>query len=108
MAENHPNNNPFEEVKFISLFVSPKLSYETKCSSLLTLEPKLCPSSHQNIVHDSGRDSTLILHDISLENEHFCAMDILLSTRSFHDDHNLLLIFIRKLFKMMVVDVYVY
>ena len=29
-AKQQPNHNPFEEVKFMSPFVSPKLAYETK------------------------------------------------------------------------------
>ena len=61
-------------MKFISPFISPELSCETKCSSPLSLELKLCPSGHQNVVLDSGRDSTLTLHDMSLEKEKRCAM----------------------------------
>jgi hypothetical protein len=30
MAKHHPNHNPFEEVKFVTPFVSPKLAYETE------------------------------------------------------------------------------
>jgi hypothetical protein len=33
MVEHHPNNDPFEEVKFISPFISPELSCEIKCLS---------------------------------------------------------------------------
>ena len=43
-AKQQPNHNPFEEVKFISPFISPKLSYETKRSSSPLLEIKQCPS----------------------------------------------------------------
>jgi hypothetical protein len=46
----------------------------------------------------------LFPHDISLENENFSAMDILLSATCFHKDHNHLLILVSKLFKRMVVD----
>jgi hypothetical protein len=63
-------------VKFISPFISPKLAFETKRSSSPSLQPKPCPSGHLDVVLDNGRDSTLILHDISLENKNFCAMDI--------------------------------
>ena len=56
MAEHHPNNDLFEEVKFVTLSVSPSPS----------LEPKPCPSSHPNIVLDDGQNSMLILHDKSL------------------------------------------
>ena len=108
MVELHPNNNPFKKVKFISPFVSLELSFESERSSPLCLESKLCPSGHQNIVLDSGRDSTLILHDISLENKNFYAMDILLSTECSYEDHNLLLIFVRKLFRRMVVYAFIY
>ena len=41
-----------------------------------SLELKQCPSGRQNVVLDSGRDSTLIMHDLSLENKNLCAMDI--------------------------------
>jgi len=83
MVKHHPNHDSFEEVKFVSLFVSPELSshpceIEHPSSPLLELKP--CPSSHQNIILDGGRDSTLILHDISLENKNLCATDTLLST----------------------------
>jgi hypothetical protein len=40
-----------------------------------SLKPKLHPSSRQNVVLDSSRDSTLILHDTSLKKENRCAMD---------------------------------
>jgi hypothetical protein len=59
MAKQHPNHDLFEDVKFISLFVSPKLAYGTKRASSPSLEP--CPS---------GYPSTI------LEKENFCAMDI--------------------------------
>ena len=72
MAKHHLNHDRFEEVKLISPFVSPKLAshpYETEHPSPPSLEPKPCPFGHQNIVLDNGRDSTLILHDISPEKE---------------------------------------
>ena len=45
-VEHHPNNDPFEEVKFITPFISPSPS----------LEPKPCPSGHQDVVLDSSQD----------------------------------------------------
>ena len=108
IVKHHPNNDPFEEVKFVSPFVSPELSCETECSSPPSLEPKSCPSGHPSIVLDCGRDSTLILHDKTLRNENSCAMDILLSDMCSYEDSNHLLILIPKLFRRMVVDAFVY
>jgi hypothetical protein len=76
MAKHYPNQDQFKEVKFISPFISPKLAYETERSSSPSLEPKPCRSSHLDVVLNNGRDLSLILHDISLENKNFCAMDI--------------------------------
>jgi len=53
-AKQQPIHNPFEEVKFTSLFISPKLAYETELSSSPSLKLEPCPSGHQNIVLDSG------------------------------------------------------
>jgi hypothetical protein len=61
--KQQPNNNTFKEAKFISPFISPKLSYETKRVPSPSLEPKSCPSGHPNIVLDRGQDSTLIIHE---------------------------------------------
>jgi hypothetical protein len=77
MAEHHPNHDPFEEAKFVSPFVSPRLSSETKWPLPLSFEPEPCPSGHPNIILDDGRDSTLIMHDGSFEKENFCAIDML-------------------------------
>jgi hypothetical protein len=77
MVKQHSNHDPFEEVKFISPFISSKLSCENECSSPPSLEPKPCPSDHQNIVLDNGQESTSILHNVSLENKNFYAMDAL-------------------------------
>jgi hypothetical protein len=71
MLEHLPNQDLFEEAKFISLFVSPKLACETEHIPSPSLEPMSCPSGHPNFVLDGDQDSTLILH------ENFCAMDIL-------------------------------
>ena len=101
MAKQHSNHDQFEEVKFISLFVS--LSYETKHPLSPSLEPKPCPPGRQDVVLDNSQDSTLILH-----NENFCAMDMLLSAPCPYKDSNHFLILVSKLFRRMVVDAFVY
>jgi hypothetical protein len=61
-------------VKFVSPFVSPRLSShpcETERPSSPSLKLKPCPSGHQNVVLDNGRDSA----DLFFEKENFCAMD---------------------------------
>ena len=72
-----------------------------------SLEPKPCPSGHPNVVLN-GRDSTLIVRDVSFKKENSCAMNIVLSTMCNYEDSNHLLIFVSKLFKRMVVDAFVY
>ena len=64
-------------MKFISPFISSRLSSETKHPSPTLLKHKPCPSGHKTVVLDNDRGSTLFPHDISLENKNFCAMDIL-------------------------------
>jgi len=49
MAEHYPNHNPSEEVKFISPFISPRLSSEIEHPSPPPLELKQCPSGYPNI-----------------------------------------------------------
>ena len=98
MAKHYPNDDSFEEVKFVTPFISPSPS----------LKNKPCPSSHQNIVLDGGRDSTLILNNIFLESKNICAMDILFSPTCPYEDHNHLSILVLKLFKRMVVDAFIY
>jgi len=98
MAKHYPNHDPFEEVKFVTPFVSP--------SPLL--EHKPCPSGHPNVVLNNGQDTTLTIHDVSYEKENICAMDTLLSTTCFYEDPNHLLILVFKLSKRMVVDIFVY
>jgi len=61
MAKHYRNHDPFEEVKFVTSFVS---------ASPLKLKP--CPSGHQTVVLKNGRDST----NLSFEKENFCAMDM--------------------------------
>jgi len=56
LAKHHLTHDPIEEVKFVPLFVSPKLACERKCIPSPLLEPKPCPSSNPN--------------------KNFCAMDI--------------------------------
>ena len=73
--EHLTNHDPFEEVKFISPFISHRLSCEIEHPSTPSLELEPCPSGHQNIVLDSGQDSTLPLHNISCKKEN-SAMDI--------------------------------
>jgi len=48
MAKHNPNHDLFEEVKFISPFVSPKLAYEIECTPSPSLEPKPCPFGNPN------------------------------------------------------------
>ena len=88
------NNNPFEEVKFVTPF-SP---------SSPSLELKQCPSGLPNIVLNSGLHST----DVFLENKNFYAMDILLSTPCPYEEHNHPSLLISKLFRRMVVDAFIY
>ena len=107
-AKQHFTHNLFEEVKFISNFISPKLAYETERASSPSLKPKPCPSSHPNVVLDVGRDSTLIIHDVCFEKENICAMDILFSVTCSYEDSNHLLILISKNFGRMVADPFVY
>jgi len=61
MAKQQSKPNPFQQVKFISPFVSPKLACETERASSLSLEPEPCSSGYLNII---------------LEKENSCAMDI--------------------------------
>jgi hypothetical protein len=49
----------------------------------------------------------VIIHDISLENKNFGAMDILLSTTCSYEDHNHLLVLVYKLFRRMVMDAFI-
>jgi hypothetical protein len=39
------------------------------------IEPEPCPSGHQNVVLDICQETTLFLHDASLEKENLQAMD---------------------------------
>jgi hypothetical protein len=70
MTKHLPNHDLFEEAKFIAPFISHSFLCEIERPSTSSLEPKPCPFGHPNVVLDSDRDSTLILHEKS------CAMDI--------------------------------
>jgi hypothetical protein len=108
MVEHIPNEYPFEEVKFISPFISHRFPCETECPPSPLLKLKQCPSGRQNVVLDNGRDSMLILQDLSLEIVNSYAMDILLNGMCSYEHSNHLLILISKLFRRIVVDAYVY
>jgi len=73
MVKQHPNHDPFEEVKLNSPFVSH--SYETEHPTP-SLELKQRPSGQQTIVLKNDRDSTLFPHNIFLTKENSYAMDI--------------------------------
>ena len=139
MVKHNPNHNPFEQVKFISSFISPKHAYETERIPPTSLERKPCTFGHKPVVLNSDQGSTLILH------ERFCAMDmpkaptmetekdstiehesfsfktthvshsfleslgfIVLSTTCFNGEDNYPSLLDCKLFKRMVVDIFVY
>jgi hypothetical protein len=52
MMKHLPNRNLFKEAKFISPFVSAKLTYEIECIPLPSLKPKSCPSGKPSVVLD--------------------------------------------------------
>ena len=132
MAKLLPNQNTFEEVKFVNPFFSqsPLLKHKT------------CPTGHTNIIFNNGLDSI----DASLESENSHAMDtretptlefkrrdstnehesftfntphvscsiskypefVSLSITCFYEGHNHLSLLVYKLFGRMVADAYVY
>jgi hypothetical protein len=123
MAEHHPNNDPFEEVKFVSPFVSSKFAYENECPLPTSLKPKPCPSGQNLCAMDNIGAPTLELKKNDCTNKHEgSSLETLriscsllespeLITRSatrFYEDHNHLLVLIYKLFGRIVVDAYVY
>jgi hypothetical protein len=68
----YPKHKPFEEVMFVSSFVSSEpISHlhETKRPSSPSIKPKPCPSGPQNIVLVYHHETTRFLHDVSLEKE---------------------------------------
>ena len=121
MAEHHPNNNPFKEVKFLSPFVSSKFGYETERPMPTSLEPKSCPSGQNLCAMDNIGAPILELKKNDSTNKHGSSSFetpsisssllespelITLSATRFYKDHNYLLVY--KLFGRMVVDAYVY
>ena len=114
----------FEEVKFISSFVSHPC--ETEHPSSPSLKHKPCPSSHPNenfcardnplapTLETEEKDSTIGHERFSFETPHAsCSLLefpkwISLSTTCFHEDHNHISILVCKLFRRMVVDALIY
>jgi hypothetical protein len=130
-AKQQPNHNPFEEVKFISPFVSPKLAYETERASSPSLEPKPCPSGYPNTILEKEnlcaldnplaptletkkKDSVVGHESFSFETPQIsCPLlesleFVSLKTTYFYEDHNHLIILVIKLFKRMIVDAFIY
>ena len=114
MTEHYPNHNSSEKVKFISPFISPRLSSETECTSPTSLEPKPCPSVQNLCAMDNLGAPTLELKKNDSTNEHgsfsfetphvSCSLLeylelITLSATCLYEGHNHLLILICKLFK---------
>ena len=123
MAKHHPSHYLFEEVKFISPLVSPRLSSETEHPPSPSLEPKPCPSGQNLCAMDNLGAPTLELKKNDSTNEHegfsfetprvSCSLLespelIMLSATCFYEDHDHLLVLVHKLFRTLVVDAYVY
>ena len=70
MAEHYPNNDPFEEVKFLFPLVSSKFAYETEHPSPTSLEPKSCPSSQNLYAMDNLGAPILELKNNDSTNKH--------------------------------------
>jgi hypothetical protein len=120
-VEQQPNHNPFEEAKFISPFVSPRLSSETECPS--PLEQKPCPSSNlsdnfcamdmpkEPILESKRKDSTYEHESFTFEPPFDpCSVlgspeFVLLRTMCFLENHNHISVLVHKLFKRTVVDI---
>ena len=123
MAEHHPNNDPFKEMKFLSPFVSSKFAYENGCPSSDSLETKSCPFGQNLCAMDNLGAPTLELKKNDSINKHegfsfetprvSCSLLespelIMLSATCFYEDHDHLLVLVHKLFRKMVVDACVY
>nr|CAE01993.2 OSJNBb0033G08.9 [Oryza sativa Japonica Group] len=70
----HPKHEPFEEVMFVSSFVSSKPIdhlHETERHSSLSIKPKPCPSGPHNVDLVYHQETTRFLHDAFLEKENF-------------------------------------
>ena len=68
----HPKHEPFEEVMFVSSFVSSEPIdhlHETERPSSPSIKPKPCPSGPQSVVIVYHQETTRFLHDVSLEKE---------------------------------------
>jgi hypothetical protein len=120
MAKQHHTHDPFEEVKFVSLFSSPKLAYEIERTPSPSLEPKPCPSGNPNknsYAMDSLEAPTLESERRNSINEHesftfetpriSCSLSkspefVSCSAQCFYEDCNHLLILVSKLFKRLV------
>jgi hypothetical protein len=74
----HPKHEPFEEVMFVSSFVSSEPIahlHETERPSSPSIKPKPCPPGLQNVVLVYHQERTMFLHDASLEMENLQASD---------------------------------
>jgi hypothetical protein len=130
-AKQQPKHNTFEEVKFISPFVSPKLACETECIPSPLLKPKSCRPSYPSIILENKNfraldmpkaptletqenDFTVKHEGFSFKTPHFsCSFlefpeSVVLSTTCINEEYNLPSLLISKLFRRMVVDVFVY
>ena len=128
-VNQQPNHNPFEDVKFICPFVSPKHAYETDRASSPSLEPKPCPSGYPNTILEKENLCAMDISELTLEtkrrdstyeHENFTFKTpqvsysllkspelILLSTPCPYEEHNHPSLLVSKLFRRMVVDAFI-
>ncbi len=74
----HPKHEPFEEVMFVSSFISSEPIdhlHETERPSSPSIKSKPCPSGPHNVVLVYHHETTRFLHDVSLEKESLQATD---------------------------------
>ena len=110
-------------MKFISPFISPRLSSETEHPSPTSLEPKPCPFGQNLCAMDNLGAPTLELKKNDSTNEHesfsfetphvSCSLlesleFVVLSTACCYEEDNLPSLLVAKLFRRMIVDVFVY